>query len=30
VTAPAGALGAGPATVDPSTQAVRFGLNFKF
>ena len=30
VTAPAGALGGGPANLDPSTQTVRFGLNFKF
>lgn len=30
VTAPAGALGAGPAALDPSTQTVRFGLNLKF
>jgi outer membrane immunogenic protein len=28
--APAGALGAGPAAVDLTTQTVRFGLNFKF
>jgi outer membrane immunogenic protein len=30
VTAPAGALGAGPAALDLNTQTVRFGLNFKF
>jgi outer membrane immunogenic protein len=30
VTAPAGALGGGPASVDLNTQTVRFGLNFKF
>jgi outer membrane immunogenic protein len=30
VTAPAGALGAGPAALDLSTQTVRFGLNLKF
>jgi outer membrane immunogenic protein len=30
VTAPAGALGAGPATINPTTQTVRFGLNLKF
>jgi outer membrane immunogenic protein len=30
VTAPAGALGGGPTNLDPSTQTVRFGLNFKF
>jgi outer membrane immunogenic protein len=29
-TAPAGTLGAGPVSVNPSTQAVRFGLNWKF
>jgi len=30
VTAPAGAFGGGPTSLDPSTQTVRFGLNFKF
>jgi outer membrane immunogenic protein len=30
VTAPAGALGGGPAGLDLSTQTVRFGLNVKF
>ena len=30
VTAPPGALSGGPASVNPSTQTVRFGLNFKF
>ena len=30
VTAPAGALAAGPASVDATTQTVRFGLNLKF
>ena len=30
ITAPAGALGAGPANLDLSTQTVRFGLNLKF
>ncbi|HJU31621.1 MAG TPA: outer membrane protein [Hyphomicrobiaceae bacterium] len=30
VTAPAGALGGGPATLDLNTQTVRFGLNYKF
>lgn len=30
VTAPAGALGAGAAALEPSVQTVRFGLNFKF
>ena len=30
VTAPAGALGAGPAALDLSTQTLRFGLNLKF
>ena len=30
VTAPAGALGGGPASLDLNTQTVRFGLNFKF
>jgi outer membrane immunogenic protein len=30
VTAPAGALGGGPAALDLSTQTVRFGLNLKF
>jgi outer membrane immunogenic protein len=30
VTAPAGALGGGPAALDLNAQAVRFGLNFKF
>ena len=30
VTAPAGTLGAGAASLDPSVQTVRFGLNFKF
>jgi outer membrane immunogenic protein len=30
VTAPAGALGAGTATLEPATHAVRFGLNYKF
>jgi len=30
VTAPAGALGGGPASIDLNTQTVRFGLNFKF
>ena len=30
VTAPAGALGGGPAALDLNTQTVRFGLNFKF
>lgn len=30
VTAPAGALGGGPAALDLSTQTVRFGLNVKF
>ncbi|KAB2913133.1 MAG: porin family protein [Hyphomicrobiaceae bacterium] len=30
ITAPAGVLGAGATTVDPSVQTVRFGLNFKF
>jgi outer membrane immunogenic protein len=30
ITAPAGALGSGPASVDLNTQTVRFGLNFKF
>ncbi len=30
VTAPAGALGGGPADLDLATQTVRFGLNFKF
>jgi outer membrane immunogenic protein len=29
-TAPAGALGGGPAAIDLNTQTVRFGLNFKF
>ena len=29
-TAPAGALGGGPTSLDPTTQTVRFGLNFKF
>ena len=29
-TAPAGALGGGPAALDLSTQTVRFGLNYKF
>jgi outer membrane immunogenic protein len=29
-TAPAGSLGAGSATLNPSTQTVRFGLNLKF
>jgi outer membrane immunogenic protein len=29
-TAPAGALGPGPTTLNPSTQTLRFGLNFKF
>jgi outer membrane immunogenic protein len=29
-TAPAGALGGGPASLDLNTQTVRFGLNFKF
>jgi outer membrane immunogenic protein len=30
VTAPAGALGGGPASINLNTQTVRFGLNFKF
>ncbi|MGE0850845.1 MAG: outer membrane protein [Hyphomicrobiaceae bacterium] len=30
VTAPAGALGGGPASLDLAAQTVRFGLNFKF
>jgi len=30
VTAPTGALGSGPASVDLNTQTVRFGLNYKF
>ena len=30
VTAPAGALGGGPAALDLSMQTVRFGLNMKF
>jgi outer membrane immunogenic protein len=30
VTAPAGALAGGPTNVNPTTQTVRFGLNFKF
>jgi outer membrane immunogenic protein len=30
VTAPAGALGGGPASLEPSTQTVRFGLNYRF
>jgi outer membrane immunogenic protein len=30
VTAPAGALAGGPASLDLNTQTVRFGLNFKF
>ena len=30
VTAPAGALGGGPASLDLNTQTVRFGLNFQF
>jgi outer membrane immunogenic protein len=30
VTAPAGALGVGPANMEPTAQTVRFGLNFKF
>src|SRR5262249_32748318 len=30
VTAPAGALAAGPVGLDPSMQTVRFGLNYKF
>ena len=30
VTAPAGALGGGPATLNLNTQTVRFGLNLKF
>ena len=30
VTAPAGALGGGPASIDLNTQTVRFGLNLKF
>jgi len=30
VTASAGALGSGPASLDLNTQTVRFGLNFKF
>ena len=30
VTAPAGSLGGGPASLDLNTQTVRFGLNFKF
>jgi outer membrane immunogenic protein len=29
-TAPAGALGPGPTTLNPSTQTLRFGLNLKF
>jgi outer membrane immunogenic protein len=29
-TAPAGALGPGPTTLNPSTQTARFGLNLKF
>jgi outer membrane immunogenic protein len=30
VTAPAGAFGGGPTDLNPTTQTVRFGLNFKF
>jgi outer membrane immunogenic protein len=30
VTAPAGALAGGPTNLNPTTQTVRFGLNFKF
>jgi outer membrane immunogenic protein len=30
VTAPAGALGGGPASLDLASQTIRFGLNFKF
>jgi opacity protein-like surface antigen len=30
VTAPAGALGGGPAALDLSTQTVRFGLNVRY
>jgi len=30
VTAPAGTLGAGATTLDPTTQTIRFGLNLKF
>jgi outer membrane immunogenic protein len=30
ITAPAGALGSGPASINLNTQTVRFGLNFKF
>lgn len=30
VTAPAGALGPGATNLDPTTQTIRFGLNFKF
>lgn len=30
ITAPPGALGAGPASLDATTQTVRFGLNLKF
>lgn len=30
VTAPAGTLGAGPASLDLTSQTLRFGLNFKF
>jgi outer membrane immunogenic protein len=30
VTAPAGVLGVGPTSLDPTVQTVRFGLNFKF